>query len=41
MDFDATFADIEGLVKEAAESGQPELLDIKAKDAHVKVLVER
>ncbi len=40
VNFDEMFIDIEKLVKEAAESGQPEIMDIKTKDSHVKILVE-
>jgi hypothetical protein len=40
IDFDEMFADIDKLAKEVAESGQPELVDVKTADAHVKILVE-
>ncbi len=40
-DFDAVFANIEQMVSEAAEGGLSEVLDVKTKDAHVKILVEK
>ncbi len=40
-DFNAIFANIEQMVSEAAESGLNEILDVKTKDSHVKVLVEK
>lgn len=40
-DFNAIFANIEQMISEAAGSGASEVLDVKTKDAHVKVLVEK
>jgi hypothetical protein len=40
-DFNAIFANIEQMISEAAASGAAEVLDVKTKDAHVKVLVEK
>lgn len=40
INFDDMFADLEKLVQEAAQSGQKELVDVKTRDSHVKVLVE-
>ena len=39
-DFDAVFANFEQLVAEAARDGLKEVLDVKYKDGHVKVIVE-
>lgn len=39
--FDAVFSNVEQMVSEAAESGLGEVMDVKTKDSHVKVLVER
>lgn len=41
VDFEGVFADIDSIVKEAAERGQPELMTVKAKDALVKITVEK
>lgn len=41
VDFNAMLSDLENLVKEAAEAGQPEIMDVKTKDAHIKILVEK
>jgi len=41
IDFDAMFADLEKLVKEAAEGGLTELMTVKTKDAYVKMTVEK
>ncbi len=40
-DFDAIFANIEQMMSEAAAGGSSEVLDVKTKDAHVKVLIEK
>ena len=40
-DFDAMFGNLEQLVTEAAEAGMKEIMDVKAKEAHVKVLIEK
>jgi hypothetical protein len=39
-DFNAIFANIEQMVSDAVESGVKEVLDVKTKDSHVKVLIE-
>lgn len=39
-DYNAIFANFEQLVAEAAQSGLKEILDVKYKDGHLKVLVE-
>jgi hypothetical protein len=41
VNFDEMFADIERLLKEVSESGQQELMNVKTKDAYVKVLFEK
>lgn len=41
IDFDGMFADIEKLVSEASASGQTELMTVKAKDAFVKITIEK
>ena len=41
IDFDGMFADIESLVKEASESGHPEIMTVKTRDANVKITVEK
>ncbi len=40
-DFKNMFANIEELIKEATERGVLELMDVKTKEGHVKVLIER
>jgi hypothetical protein len=40
VDVDALFGNFEQLVTEAAQSGLKEILDVKSKDAHVKVLID-
>ncbi len=40
INFDEILTDIEKLVKEAVESGQLEIMDVKTKDSHVKIMVE-
>lgn len=40
VDFDKLFSELDALVKEAVEGGHPEILDVKTKDTHVKILVE-
>lgn len=40
VDFNKMFVELEGLIKEASEGGQPEIMDVKTKDSHVKILVE-
>jgi hypothetical protein len=41
VDFDGMMADIENLVKEASEGGQPELMTVKTKDSFVRISVEK
>lgn len=41
VDFDAMFADIDQMIKAATESGSQELMSVRAKDTHVKVLIQR
>jgi hypothetical protein len=41
VDFEGMFADIDKLVSEASENGQPELVTVKAKDAFVKITIEK
>lgn len=40
VDLDGVLGDLENLVKEATETGQPELMRVKTKDAFVKITVE-
>ncbi len=40
VDFAEMFNDVEKIVKEASEKGQSEIMDVRSKDAHMKVLVE-
>lgn len=41
IDFDGMFADLEKLVNEATAEGQSELMTVKAKDAYIKITVEK
>jgi len=41
VDFDALFGEIETLVKEASEKGESEILDVKMRDSHVKMIIEK
>ena len=41
VDFNAIFADLESLVKDAAEKGQTELMTVKTKDAFVRITLEK
>lgn len=40
VDFDAMFADIDQMIKTASASGSQELMSVRAKDTHVKVLLQ-
>ncbi len=40
IDFDQLLAELDSLVKEAVEGGQPEIMDVKTRDSRVKILVE-
>ncbi|MDV3277957.1 MAG: hypothetical protein LYZ69_05760 [Nitrososphaerales archaeon] len=40
VDFDAMFSDIDQMIKTAAASGSQELMSVRAKDTHVKVLIQ-
>jgi len=40
VDFDAMFADIDQMIKTASASGNQELMSVRAKDTHVKVLLQ-
>jgi len=40
VDFGALFGNIEQMIEEAAATGVKELVDVKAKEAHIKVLVD-
>ncbi len=40
VDFEEVFGNIEKLIEEAVQSGQNELMDVKTKDSHIKILVE-
>jgi hypothetical protein len=40
VDFDAMFSDIDQMIKTAAESGTQEVMSVRAKDTHVKVLIQ-
>jgi len=40
VDFEAMFADIDQMIKTASASGNQELLSVRAKDTHVKVLLQ-
>jgi len=40
VDFNAMFADIDQMIKSAAASGNQELMSVRAKDTHVKVLIK-
>jgi hypothetical protein len=41
VDFDAMFADVDQMIKTAAESGSQELMSVRAKDTHIRVLIQR
>ncbi len=41
VDFEGMFADIDKLVAEATEKGQPDLMTVKSKDAFVKITIEK
>ncbi len=41
VDFEGMFADIDKLVAEASEKGQPDIMTVKAKDAFVKITIEK
>ncbi len=41
VDFDQMFTGFEEMVKEAEQSGHPEVMQVKARDGYVKVLVEK
>jgi hypothetical protein len=41
VDFDAMVADLDGLIKDATDVGQPELMTVKSKDSFVKIIVEK
>lgn len=40
VDFDSMFSDIDQMIKSAAASGSREVMSVRAKDTHVKVLVQ-
>jgi len=40
VDFNAMFSDIDLMIKAAAASGSQELMSVRAKDTHVKILVQ-
>jgi hypothetical protein len=40
VDFDAMFSDIDQMIKTAAESGTQEVMSVRSKDTHVKVLIQ-
>ncbi len=40
VDFDAMFADIDKMIDEASTGGVQEVMSVRAKDTHVKVLVQ-
>lgn len=40
VDFDTMFADIDQIIKAAPSGGSQELISVRAKDTHVKVLVQ-
>jgi hypothetical protein len=41
LDFDAMLADLDGLIKDVTDGGQPELLTVKTKDSFVRITVEK
>lgn len=41
IDFDVVFADLEKVVKEAADAGQAELMSVKTRDGYVRIVVEK
>ena len=41
IDFDAVFADIENVIKEAVEKGEAELMSVKTHDSFVRILVQK
>ncbi|HEV2226322.1 MAG TPA: hypothetical protein VGR56_05895 [Nitrososphaerales archaeon] len=41
VDFEGMFADIDKMVKEASEKGEPELMTVRAKDAFVRIKVDK
>ena len=41
IDFDGMAKDLDQLVHEAAEKGEPELMTVRARDAFVKITVEK
>ena len=41
VDFDAVFADLENVIKEAVEKGEAELMSVKTHDSYVKILVQK
>lgn len=40
-DFSALFTNLEQLVNEAVQGGSKEIADVRTKESHVKILVER
>ncbi len=40
-DFNAIFGDIEKMVNEVSSSGIQEIADVKTKEAHIKIIVQR
>lgn len=40
VDFDAMFSDIDQMIKTAADTGNQELMSVRTKDTHVKVLIK-
>jgi hypothetical protein len=41
IDFDSMVANIDDLIKDATDEGQPELLTVKTKDSFVRITVEK
>ena len=41
IDFDALFADLENVIREATEKGEAELMSVKTHDSYVKILVQK
>lgn len=40
VDFDAMFSDIDQMIKSAAAGGNQEIMSVRARDSHVKVLIQ-
>ena len=40
VDFGAMFGNLEQVISEAAQTGLKEIMDVKSKDSHVKVLID-